>query len=545
MIAMTTLKIKTQKGGHDLTLDDSLLLGGGTEGVIYQVPGDDSLVIKIYRDRVADEHARKLRVMVANPPDDPMQHKGHASIAWPTDLVVWRQNQEVCGFVMPRLRDAHPISRFYDLGLRRIHLPLFTYQSLCLLGSNLASAVWALHERGYVIGDVNEGNIIADNQALVTIVDTDSFQIREEGSGIVYRCTVHTPFYTPPEFQDVSFDQVSRSPEQDHFGIGVLLFQLLMEGQLPFACAFSNTSNAVDALECLKRGYFPYAQSPNGISPPGGAPPYGILHPALQKLFNQCFVDGYKYPALRPTAKDWHRTLRDIGRELVKCTLNGQHYYFNHLQNCPWCDRARLFKAAKKRGNWDPFPQPGTVSVPTSSPGGRAGTQRPISAPSVRPSVPRPTPQSPIVFTASATSIAPGQSITFQWTVPNAHSVQLKERSGRIVATSNSPSGSATVWLTKSITYQLTAAGVNVVMPAPIAISVTQPTPVALKEIVVELNAPIALHSAQLALRRTLRLKQALTPLISPMRLKEHMQLDGYQDLSDVTVELNYAAPAG
>jgi hypothetical protein len=29
------------------------------------------------------------------------------------------------------------------------------------------------------------------------------------------------------------------------------------------------------------------------------------------------------------------------------------------------------------------------------------------------------------------------------------------------------------------------------------------------------------------------------------MRLKEHMQLDGYQHLNDVTVELNCAAPAG
>ncbi len=538
MTAMKTLRIRTQKGGQEFALDDSLLLGGGTEGAIYQVPGDDSLVIKIYRERVEDEQANKLRVMVANPPDDPMLPKGHASIAWPTDLVVWAENQEACGFVMRRFRDAHPISRFYDLGFRRARLPFFTYQSLCMLASNLSSAVWALHEKGYVIGDVNEGNIVADNQALVTIVDTDSFQIRDEGSGIVYRCKVYTQLYTPPEFQDVAFDQVSRSPEQDHFGIAVLLFQLLMEGQLPFGCAFSNPNNAVDAVECLKRGYFPYAQPSNGIIPPPGAPPYAMLHPALQKLFNQCFVQGYRRPVLRPTAKDWNRTLRKIARELVKCTSNGQHYYFNHLQKCPWCDRARLLNAGKKLGNWDPFPQPGTVSVPSRS-RGRSGTQRPISTPSVPPVVKRPAPQAPVVFTASAASIAPGQSITFQWVVPNAQSVQLRNQSGRIVATSNSPSGSATVWLAKSNTYRLTAAGVNVVMPAPLTISVTQPAPVELKEIMVELHMPVALHSAQLALRRTLPLRQALTRLISPMRLKEHMQLDGYQRLKEVTVELN------
>jgi hypothetical protein len=44
-----------------------------------------------------------------------------------------------------------------------------------------------------------------------------------------------------------------------------------------------------------------------------------------------------------------------------------------------------------------------------------------------------------------------------------------------------------------------------------------------------------------LALLETLPLKQPATPLFSPMRLKDHMQLDGYQALNDVTVELNYA----
>jgi hypothetical protein len=148
---------------------------------------------------------------------------------------------------------------------------------------------------------------------------------------------------------------------------------------------------------------------------------------------------------------------------------------------------------------------------------------------------------SPIVFTASATSITPGQPITFHWTVPNAHTVQLKEQSGRVVSTSYSPNGSVTVWPTKSKTYQLSATGVNVVLPPPIAVSVTQPVPVALNEIVVELNAPIDLHAAQLVLVKTLPLKQPATPLFSPMRLKDHMQLDGYQPLDDVTVNLNYA----
>jgi hypothetical protein len=541
MMTMTSWQVKTQNGGETFMVDDSLFLNRGNEGAIYQVPGDNSLVIKIYSDKVEHERLNKLAAMVANPPDDPMSDKGHASIAWPRDLVVLCGTGEVCGFVMPRLRAVHPISTFYNLKSRRAEVPFFTYKSLCRLGSNLASAVWALHDKRYVIGDVNEGNIMATAGALAAIVDTDSFQIKDANSGRVYRCPVYTPFYTAPEIQDVRLDQIDRAPEHDLFGIAVVLFQLLMEGNLPFQCAFADPNSAPETLDCLKRGYFPYGQAQNGISAPPGAPPYKTLPPELQQLFNLCFIDGYQDPRMRPTAETWRRALLESEAHLTQCTANSQHYYFSHLNACHWCEQKRRVEAVKKQGNWDPFPPPGSFSAgPRSRP---SGTQRPISKPSPRPGVKPPAmpAPSPIGFTASATSITPGQPITFQWIVPNAHTVQLKEQSGRVVSTSYSPNGSVTVWPTKSKTYQLSATGVNVVLPPPIAVSVTQPVPVALNEIVVELNAPIDLHVAQLVLVKTLPLKQPATPLFSPMRLKDHMQLDGYQPLDDVTVNLNYA----
>lgn len=536
---MTSWHVKAQNGGQTFTLDDSLFLKSGSEGAVYQVPGDSSLVVKIYSDKVEDERVNKLNAMVANPPDDPMAPKGHASIAWPRDLVVSSATGEICGFVMPRLRDCLPIPTFYNMKSRRVDLPFFTYKSLCRLSSNLASAVWAIHDKGYVIGDINEGNIMATASALAGIVDTDSFQIKDAGTGQVYRCPVYTPFYTAPEFQDVAMGQVDRAREQDLFGITVVLFQLLMEGNLPFQCAFANPTSTPDTLEWLKRGYFPYGQALIGISAPPGAPPYQALHPKLQQLFNLCFIDGYHDPRMRPTAETWREALIESEAHLTQCTANSQHYYFNHLNACHWCEQKRRVEAVKK-GNWDPFPQRGfSTTGPRSR---RSGTQRPISIPAPGPRVKPPSVPSPppMVFTVSATSIAPGQPITFQWTVPNAHTVQLKE-SGRVVSTSYSPGGSATVWPTKSKTYQLTAKGVNVAMPPPIAVSVRQPVPVALNAIVVELKAPVELRAAQVALLQTLPLRQPATSLLSPMRLKDHIQLDGYQPLNDVTVDLNYA----
>jgi len=385
---MTTLKVKTQNGGAGFVLDSGLLIGAGSEGEIFAIPGNDSRVIKIYKPNAIDPaRVDKLKAMVADPPADPMRDRGHASIAWPEDLVVSEADGTVCGFVMPRLRDSYPISEFFDFKLRRLNLPFINYRSLCRIGLNLASAVWAIHDKGYVIGDVNDGNIMASENALVTLVDTDSFQIRENGTGQVYRCLVYTPLYTAPEFQTVAFDQIDRSPAQDLFGITVLLFRLMMEGQLPYACAFSNPGSAPDIIDCLINGYFPYAQKQNGITPPPWAPPYTTLHPALQDLFNRCFIDGYRNPASRPDAKTWHQALNTAENELIACRTNSQHCYFNHLNACPWCERTRLLNAALKVGNWDPFPQPGSKPASAGFQTGNGGSQRPLSMPATRPGV--------------------------------------------------------------------------------------------------------------------------------------------------------------
>ena len=536
---MTTWKVETQNDGKLLELDHSLLIGSGAEGAVYQMPGDASLVVKIYHPGSIDaERVSKLRAMLSAPPNDPMRHKGHASIAWPEDLVINCADREVCGFVMPGLGDGYAISKFFHRDYRVTNLPSVDYRSLCRIASNLTSAVWALHEKGYVIGDINDGNIMATPDALVTVVDTDSFQIKDAASGRVFRCPVHTISFTPPEFQDASFSQVDRAPAQDLFGIGVLLFQLLMEGHLPYACAFTDAANAPDFIECLKRGYFPYGQKLSGIKPPRWAPPYETLHPELRRLFNECFVDGYRDPQLRPDAKSWRRALNDSEKALTECQANRRHWYFNHCSVCPWCEHTQRLNAIR-RGDWDPFP---LFSSKPRSRGTQVGSQRPVATPPPAPSV-RPAPGlPPVVFTASATSITPGQPITFQWTVPNAHSVQLKEKPGRVLSANNSPSGSATVWPTKSKTYQLLASGINASqLPPPITVSVSQVTPEALKEIGIELHSPIDLRSDQLALMRTLALRQQGIRLHSPAPLNSHMSLAGYQPLNDISIDLNHS----
>lgn len=546
------MTVECQYSGGTLRLDDGLLLGTGGEGAIYALPGNRDLVAKIYHAAKRDvERVGKLTAMLANAPDDPMREKDHASIAWPVELVTSPNGaREVIGFLMPRLHDARPISTLYDVTDRPTMFPSFGYGSLCRTARNLASAVRALHQSGYVIGDVNESNFLVTEKALVTIVDTDSFQVREAAGGRVYRCPVGTEMFTPPELHGKNFAEIDRAPEHDLFGLAVLFFQLLMEGARPFAGIYLGHGEPPDYAQRLIRGYFPYGGHPLN-DPPRVAPPFEMLHPRLRDLFRQCFVDGHSDPRRRPDARTWYHALRDCESALITCSSNQQHQYFNHYGNCPWCARARHFASAMPP-NWDPFPStgraPGSAKpnpAPTQPP---AGTPPPAPAgPTPRPRTPRPSWTPPAVtppptvapppssFSASALNVALGQAVTLQWAVPHAQTVRINDQSGRLVFVGSSPNGSVTIHPTKTGTYHLTASGVGVNPPGPVTVSVTKVSlPAALKPAQLELNSPSSLKAVQ-GLLAGVSLNEIAARLRSPLRLHRYRSLRNYVRLRRVS----------
>src|SRR5262249_30747269 len=121
---------------------------------------------------------------------------------------------------------------------RREHSPLFTYLYLHRVARNISASVGALHARDYVMGDVNESNLLVEPTALVTLVDTDSLQVTDPETRVSYRGPVGKREFTPPELQGKAFASLDRLPQHDLFGLGVLLFLVLMEGAHPFTGVF-------------------------------------------------------------------------------------------------------------------------------------------------------------------------------------------------------------------------------------------------------------------------------------------------------------------
>ncbi|NEO51972.1 MAG: DNA-binding protein [Okeania sp. SIO3B5] len=343
------MQLQRQFSGQLITLDTQNSIGGGGEGRIYPVLQDPSLVAKIYH-KPTDEDADKLTVMFSHPPDAPMA-AGHSAIAWPVDLLhTPNSKQKIIGFLMPRVFEAEPIHIFYNPRNRREQKPHFNYRYLHCTARNLVTAVHALHKRDYAIGDINESNILVKNTSIVTLVDTDSFQVRDPYTKEVYRCPVGKLEFTPPELQGQSFREVDRLPEHDLFGVAVLIFQILMEGTHPFAGVYQGRGEPPSLEARIKAGHFPYGKKRVPYRPTPLAPDFKILHPSIQELFIDCFEKGHEHPKKRPDTKIWWQALREAEKNLMVCKKNHQHRYGNHLKSCPWCDRTKKLKGR------DPFP---------------------------------------------------------------------------------------------------------------------------------------------------------------------------------------------
>ncbi len=375
------MRVRTERTGKIFDLHEPFRSGG--EGAIYEVPYYPNLVAKVYHaQRRTPERIAKLQIMVAHPPVNPTEHLNHPSIAWPTELLRDTATNQLVGFVMPRVRQMLPLSEVYNPRARRRQLPLFNYRYLVRTARNLCAAVQAVHQAGYVIGDLNESNVLVSDQALVTLVDADSFQVRDPETGVVYRSLVGKPEYTPPELQGCSFADVDRQPEHDAFALAVLIFRLLMEGFHPFDGVYRGRGEPPELGARIRNGYFPYARGRTGIEPSPLAPPFEMLHPDLQALFVRCFEEGHRNRSVRPRVEDWLEALEGAEDALQQCGRNEQHYYWGHLAGCPWCARQQAL------GGRDPFPS--RASVSSGQHLGVSGRQQPL--PSASATTPAPTP---------------------------------------------------------------------------------------------------------------------------------------------------------
>lgn len=389
----------------NITVSPNQRIGGGGEGNIYPVSQIAGCLAKILHEPTAEQR-QKLEVMIANPCNG--HTTGHLAVAWPEGLLFANSGRRTfAGFLMPHVAGGGAVLDFYHPKTRRLKCPNFNYRYLHRAALNLTKCICLAHDHGYVVGDVNESNALVSDNACVTIVDCDSWQVRDPATKKLFRCSVGKPDFIPPELQGKNLGRVTRTELHDRFALGVLLFKMLMEGTHPFDAIYQGNAVEAPPIEArIAAGHFPHGGRHVPWTPKPLAPPFSILHPKLQQLFIRCFAEGHFNARTRPAAREWRDALAEAEKSLVVCAHNNQHWFGKHLGHCPWCERTG------RMGGIDPFP-PSAVMRPVRTkrkPVRHADRSSPMQNPPVLNStVPQPAIAAPLQQIASQVNTAATQ----------------------------------------------------------------------------------------------------------------------------------------
>ncbi len=306
-------------------------LGKGGEGTVHALAQTPDLVAKLYATPPTAERIAKLRAMIDLADPDLLR-----IAAFPVDTVHDTPGGPVVGFLMPRLsghKELHKLSHPMD---RARDFPEVGYDFLIHVGANIARAFAVLHAHGLVVGDVNESSIMVSLDGTVMCIDCDSMQLTAR-DGRVFSCDVGKPEFQPPEILRglTSFRGLRRTPSHDVFGLGVVLFQLLMFGWHPFAVRML-TGEQTPIGDNIVNGRFAHAlgfRSADYTRPPH-ALDTAIFPDYVRDLFERTFIEDRE----RPEPIAFSEALERLLGESRPCPRFGTHVHHFQLLRCPFCD---------------------------------------------------------------------------------------------------------------------------------------------------------------------------------------------------------------
>lgn len=317
-------KVVYTSQGALIALEKELARGG--EGSIHIVQKSNNHLLKLAHKPFTPDQQIKIREMVR------LKSERIVKIpAWPVDTAHEKPNGDIIGFFMQKM-SGKAIHLLYGPKSRMAEFPDADWSFLIHVASNVARCVNNVHQFDVIIGDINHGNMLVSPSGLVTLIDTDSFQICV-GNQLML-CGVGIETHTPPELQGVDFRTTPRTRDHDNFGLAVIIFQLLFLGRHPFSGRYLNGQPSLE--EAIQQRLFAYGldSRSRGVEPPPSTLPLEAV-PTLMMLFQRAFLAK---GSPRPTPTEWIDALGKLLQNLKVCASHGGHRYPTSLQHCPWCE---------------------------------------------------------------------------------------------------------------------------------------------------------------------------------------------------------------
>ncbi|MEO6576479.1 MAG: hypothetical protein ABIP89_21695, partial [Polyangiaceae bacterium] len=208
-------------GGDRVDLGNATLLGTGGEGTVY---GWKGRAVKIFhpiaQGLTAKEEATQTTALAAKiekirafPSPLP------GCVAAPIELVR-TDHGDVAGFVMNAVAGGTEALR---LGQRRWREGRVSNAGVVEIMKDAHATLRALHARGIVVGDLNDGNIIVSAKNKAHFIDCDSMQFG------IHRCVVgHERFLDPRLYGVDLMARQAFSDGTDWYAFAVMLFTSLL-----------------------------------------------------------------------------------------------------------------------------------------------------------------------------------------------------------------------------------------------------------------------------------------------------------------------------
>ena len=295
------------ENGNPIVPGKQIGVGGG--GTVCDVDGQPNSVVKIWHsDTIPEDADIKIRYMVNNPVTPELG--ANWRITWPQHAVF--ENGAIAGYIMPKLDYTLPwvaIIEYYNSAAAESRGEAQARDILIddrvRIAQNLALGFRAVHEAGYVIGDVNQSNAEANRQNDVAFMDCDSYGFTDPVSGRTFSDNMAQDGYQAPEFQG----DFVRTQEQDLFALAVLIF-LLLTGSHPYRVTGQHAADYPTLTERVRAWLFPPADQ-TITTPQAYVDAWDTLTDKQKELFHRCFDKAHQGQP-RPKPEDWVEALQEL-----------------------------------------------------------------------------------------------------------------------------------------------------------------------------------------------------------------------------------------
>ena len=339
-------------------------LGTGGQGCVHNITTAKykNCCVKIYKDIDAAQNTYdRIAFMVQNPPKN-ITGSNSFRICWPVALA-YNTSKRFVGYVMPlafpESRDLLILSTYNAKPIsQQARYKKYTawhdkYELTSTIGiknrikmlCNWAIAIYSIHETGkYILIDLKPQNVMATASGKISVVDTDSFQISENGK-ILFPATAFTPDYLAPEGKSLYLNNKPFTEYCDRFAIAIIFYTILT-GTHPYSGTVLKPpyDKYVTFEECIAQGLFAFGDKKQYISFNPGLNLHKNFHNLpvnIQQLFIRAFGNS---PSNRPSMEEWGKALHEAASDSVKIAAStikpaNTNTIPIHITNAQFCDK--------------------------------------------------------------------------------------------------------------------------------------------------------------------------------------------------------------